>query len=93
MSRPSSANAGFGGPADCVAAGQATSRPGRRSSPGVRPRRLPASRIVVERRVDRLQRFRVIATRGDKTVISYREMADLATLLIRLRGQAPGRRR
>lgn len=39
-------------------------------------------RTVVERRFNRLRQFRAIATRFDKTAVSYRGMTDLATLLI-----------
>ena len=39
-------------------------------------------RNIVERCFNRLTQFRAIATRFDKTAISYRGMIDLATLLI-----------
>jgi transposase len=39
-------------------------------------------RNIVERCFNRLKQFRAIATRFDKTAISYRGMIDLATLLI-----------
>ncbi|MFD1146003.1 transposase [Saccharothrix hoggarensis] len=39
-------------------------------------------RNVVERCFNRLKQFRAIATRFDKTAVSYRGMIDLAALLI-----------
>lgn len=39
-------------------------------------------RNIVERCFNRLKHFRAIATRFDKTAISYQGMLDLATLLI-----------
>jgi transposase len=61
----------------------------RRKARGSRGGRPPAfdadwyrARNVVERCFNRLKQFRAIATRFDKTAISYRGMIDLATLLI-----------
>ena len=58
----------------------------RRGSRGGRP---PAfdpliyrRRNVVERCFNRLKQYRAIATRYDKTALSYQGMIDLATLLI-----------
>jgi transposase len=48
-------------------------------------------RNVVERCFQRLEQFRAIATRYDKTAQSYRGMIDLTTLTLWLRGQALGR--
>nr|BFF04875.1 hypothetical protein GCM10020241_65500 [Streptoalloteichus tenebrarius] len=62
------------------------------AAPGFRPRRLPMpqrGRTLLHR----LTQHRATATRHDKTAIPYREMTDLATLLIRLRGQNLARRR
>ena len=43
---------------------------------------LYAERNVVERCFNRLKQYRAIATRYDKTALSYQGMIDLATLLI-----------
>jgi transposase len=37
---------------------------------------------VVERCFQRLKQFRAIATRHDKTTLSYQAMIDLATLIL-----------
>ncbi|MCP2262525.1 hypothetical protein LX15_006265 [Streptoalloteichus tenebrarius] len=47
-------------------------------------------RDVVEHCVSRLEQGRALATGYAKTGIFYRRIVDLATLLIRLGGQAPG---
>lgn len=66
----------------------------RRGSAGGRP---PAFDPVVYRRrnvvepcSNRLEQYRAIATRYDKTAISYRGMLDLAGLLMWLRGHSLG---
>ena len=51
----------------------------------VHPRSTPVSyqrRNVVERRFQRLEQHRAIATRYDKTATSYQGMIDLTTLLM-----------
>lgn len=58
----------------------------RRGSHGGRPPAFDPTaykrRNVVERCFNRLKQFRAIATRYDKTALSYQAMIDLATLLI-----------
>ena len=58
----------------------------RRGTAGGRPPRFDRNiyrrRNVVERCFNRLKQYRAIATRYDKTAVSYRGMLDLATLLI-----------
>ncbi len=58
----------------------------RRGSAGGRPPTFDPTayrrRNVVERCFNRLKQYRAIATRYDKTAISYRGMLDLATLLM-----------
>ncbi|MCP2261866.1 Transposase DDE domain-containing protein [Streptoalloteichus tenebrarius] len=53
--------------------------------PGVYPRRDEVACCV-----SRLEQGRALATGYAEIVTSYRRMVDLATLLIRLGGQAPG---
>ncbi len=58
----------------------------RRGRAGGRPpafgRQAYKRRNVVERCFNRLKQYRAIATRYDKTALSYQAMIDLATLLI-----------
>ncbi|QUF05347.1 IS5 family transposase [Actinosynnema pretiosum subsp. pretiosum] len=58
----------------------------RRGSAGGRPPAFDHTayrrRDIVERRINRLEQFRAIATRYDKTALSYQAMLDVATLTL-----------
>ncbi|SDP20336.1 hypothetical protein SAMN04487905_102377 [Actinopolyspora xinjiangensis] len=65
----------------------ATGRSSRTNRSSPRRRSIPAT--VPDHCLDRLKRYRAIATHHDKTAPSYQAMIDLTTLLIRLRGHGP----
>jgi transposase len=61
--------------------GLAAARPG---GPPAFDKLVYKRRNVVERCFNRLKQYRAIATRCDKTALSYQGMIDLATLKMRL---------